>query len=225
MLLRSTAALLVALLLNSGLAWGGQERHASRSRVSVHDLLQDEPVPTSFAALVPLLTPGYEVVVTDRDGRRRRGTVVSISADAIVLASPVIAGVWETALPLYWPLDVAVVLKRRLTPRSERTFQSGSIQRVDIVDPTGNGTAIGALVGGTLVGATYLWERRQPSSNLKGLATTMALMWGVPVSLRMGHLIDRATNDPIYRAPGSLQVSILPAVDSRSGGVTVVLRW
>ena len=117
------------------------------------------------------------------------------------------------------------MLKRRLTPRSERTFQSGSIQRVDIVDPTGNGTAIGALVGGTLVAVTYLWERQQPASNLKGLETSLALVLGVPVSLRMGHLIDRAINDPIYRAPGRLQVSILPAVDRRSGSVTVVLRW
>ena len=80
-------------------------------------------------------------------------------------------------------------------------------------------------MGGSLVAATYLWERQQPANDLKGFATSLALVIGVPVSLRMGHLIDRAINDPIYRAPGSLQVSIVPAVDRRSGGVRVVLRW
>jgi hypothetical protein len=225
MLSHLVSILLVAFLLESDLAWAGQDRESARSRVSAHDLLQGEPVPTSLDALVPRLAPGYEVVVTDQNGRRRRGKVVAISPDAIVLQSPVAAGGWEAALPLYWPLDLALVLKRRMTPRSERTFESGSIRRIDVVDPTGNGTAIGALVGGSLVAATYLWERQQPDSTLKGFETSLALVLGVPVSIRMGYLIDRATNDPIYRAPGRLQVSILPTVDRRSRGVLVVLRW
>ncbi len=225
MLWRILSVLLVALLMQSGLASGGQERDARRSRVSAREVLKGQPVPPSLDALVPLLAPGSEVVLTDQDGRRWRGDVFALSPDAIVLESPVAAGVWETALPLYWPLDVGLALKRRIAAHSDRTFPDGSIRRIDIVDPTGNGIAIGALVGGSLVTAVYLWERQQPSSNLKGLFTSVALMMGVPVSLRMGHLVDRAINDPIYRPRAGLQVSVAPGLDRRSRGVAIVLRW
>jgi hypothetical protein len=71
----------------------------------------------------------------------------------------------------------------------------GSVRRIDIVDSTGNGTAIGAAVGAGLVAGVYQWERRQPDSNLKGLLTFTAVLLGLPSSLRIGHVLDRAINE------------------------------
>jgi len=74
----------------------------------------------TFAALQLLLTSGQEIVVTDNAGRVRRGKVASISGDRLVMASPVAAGPWEALLPLYWPLDLGVVLKRRIFRSGEQ---------------------------------------------------------------------------------------------------------
>jgi hypothetical protein len=203
-----------------------QGQQAAQSRASARDLLQGKPVTSSFDALVPLLAAGHEVVVTDQDGRRRRGKVVEVSSDAIVLESPVAAGAWEAMLPLYWPLDVGLVLTRLAASSTERRYDEASVVRVDIVDPAGNGTWIGASVGLSVAAAAFVWERRQPPSNLKGLVTTVAVAWGLPLSLRMGHVIDRAINDPVYeRITRGLRASIVPEFDQGSGGISLVLQW
>jgi hypothetical protein len=203
-----------------------QEEQVVHSRASARDLLKGNTATSSFDALVALLAAGHEVVVTDQAGRRRRGKVLAVSSDAILLDSPVAAGVWEAMLPLYWPLDVGLVLKRHVAASTARSFPSESVTRIDIVDPAGNGTAIGAVVGFSLAAGTYLWERRRPPSNLKGLATSVALVLGVPVSLRMGHVMDRAINDPIYeRTSRTPRASIIPEFGRDSGGVAVTLQW
>jgi hypothetical protein len=138
----------------------------------------------------------------------------------------VAAGTWEAALPLYWPLDLGLVLKRHLAPSEARTFEEPSVTRIEIVDPATNGTLMGGVAGASLAAAAYLWERRQPPSNLKGLVTALALVWGVPVSLRMGHVIDRSINDPIYeRSPRSPRARMVPRLSSDSGEVVVALEW
>jgi hypothetical protein len=198
----------------------------AQSRMSADQLLAGHGVAASFEALHPLVGSGYEVVVTDDAGRSRRGRVVSLSRDQLVMASPVVAGVWEALLPLYFPLDVGVVLKRQLFRSDERRFAEGSIERIDIVDSTRNGTAFGAAVGGGVVGGVYLWERRQPDSSLKGLATFLALVVGLPVSLRVGHVLDRAINEPIYmRQPRRLQLTASPWLDENVKGVVAQLRF
>lgn len=220
--------LLIVLLVLSILGSGrllGQDRQRIRSRVSARDLLQGEPAAKSLQALEGLVV-GHEVVVIDQHGRRRRGRVVAISAGSIVLESPVIAGVWEAAFPLYFPLDLGLVLKRRLAGSTDRTFAEQFVARIDIVDPAGNGTAIGTAVGLSLASATYLWERRQPPGSLKGLATSLALVLGVPVSVRMGHVIDRLINDPIYeRTTRGPRASIVPQLGDGSRGITLVIAW
>jgi hypothetical protein len=211
-------------ILGTGVA-SAQDHEAAHSRVAADHLLQGGPVATSFDRLMSLLATGHDVVVTDHDGRRKRGKVVAISPEGIILKSPVAAGGWEAALPLYWPLDVGLVLKRHLAPAADRTFAAESLTRIDIVDPAGNGLAIGAVVGLSLVTVTYLWERSQPPSSLRGFETSLALVLGVPISLRMGYVIDRAINQPIFRKPRSSRVVIAPMVDRHSTGAAVVVRW
>jgi hypothetical protein len=180
----------------------------------------------SFAALQPLLTSGQEIVVTDDAGRVQRGKVVSISSDQLVMASPVAAGPWEALLPLYWPVDLGVALKRRIFRSGDRVFRDSSVRRVDIVDPTRNGIVIGAAVGGGIVAAVYGWERNQPESTLKGLATALAVVVAVPTSLRIGHVLDRAINEPIYdRHTTSRRVSISPWFGPRTRGVSAQVSF
>lgn len=209
--------------------WFGIELNAQQpahSRTSADQLLKGHRAAGSFAELQQFLDSGYEIVVTDEEGKTRRGRVASISGDDLVVASPVSAGQWEALLPLYWPADVGVVLKRRFFRSQERRFSAASVRRIDIVDPAGRGTAIGAAVGAGLVAGAYLWERQQPASNLKGLVTTLAIVWGVPVSLRMGHIIDRATNEPVYeRQPRTRLVTVSPWVGPHVAGVVTQVRF
>lgn len=85
------------------------------------------------------------------------------------MASPVAAGTWEALLPVYFPADLGLVLKRALFRSKDRAFAEGSVTRIDVVDSIRNGTLIGATVV------------------------------GVPVSMRIGHVLDRAINKPIFR--------------------------
>jgi hypothetical protein len=198
----------------------------NRPRVSVDELLNGRPATASFDALQAILDSGYEIVVTDDVGRVRRGRVASISRDRLVMASPVAAGSWEALLPLYPPLDGGVVLKRRIFRSAERVFVEGTIRRIDIVDSTRNGTTIGAAVGVGLVAGVYQWERRQPDGNLKGLLTSVAVLLGLPISLRMGHVLDRAINDSIYeRDPTRPQVTVGPLLGRGAIGASAQVRF
>jgi hypothetical protein len=199
---------------------------ASRPRVSAEQLLEGRDVTGSFEALQSLIGSGHEIVVTDTAGRARRGRVVTIARDHLVMASPAGSGVWEGLLPLYFPLDLGLVFKRRFLRSQDRTFSEQSVVRIDIVDSTSNGTAIGAAVGAGLVAGVYMWERRQPDASLKGLATFLALVVGFPVSLRVGHVLDRAINEPIYRRPaGTRRVTVSPSLAHGVKGVAVDIQF
>lgn len=218
---RVTLVVLVALLVSVAAV------HAQPlPRANAGDLLAGRPVLTTFEAVQSVLDNGREVVVTDEDGRQRRGRVVALSSDRIVLSAPVSSGGWEAMLPLYWPADVAVMLKRRLVPSGDRGFDEAVVTRIDVVDPTGNGTALGAAVGVAVSGVVYLWERQQPAGSLKGLWTTMSVMVGIPISMRMGHVIDRATNAPIYqRSSRPSQTTLVPLVGHDRAAALVAVRW
>jgi hypothetical protein len=175
------------------------ELSAQPPPVGADQLLKGQEPTDSFAALQPLLASGQEIVVTDDVGRVRRGRLASLSPDQLVMASPEAAGTWEALLPLYFPADLGVALVRKFTGRKERAFTEGSVTRVDIVDSTRNGTVIGAAVGIGIVAGVFQWERGRPDSTLKGMATSLAFVVGLPVSMRIGHVLDRAINKPIYR--------------------------
>ena len=49
-------------------------------------------------------------------------------------------------------------------------------------------------------GAVWAWERRQPDTDLKGIFTVFAIAVGLPVSIRVGHVLDRAINRPVYQS-------------------------
>jgi hypothetical protein len=201
----------------------------SRSRTTASELMQGRDVAHSFDALSEFLAPGYEVVVTDTAGSSRRGRVVSLAQDHIVLASPVSAGQWEALPPLLlvpfpflWPVDLVVHLRHH----KDRAFAEGSVNEIDIVDPAGNGTAIGGAVGVGVAASVYLVERRQPASSMKGIWTFMATVIGIPVSLRVGHVLDRAINEPVYqRRPRGQSVNVAPHVGPHAVDVAVQVHF
>lgn len=204
----------------------GQAARADGRRMDAKRLLGGSSVTETFDALQTVLKQGHEVVVTDTAGRARRGRVASISRHQLVMESPVVAGTWEAWMPLYWPLDLGLILKRRFSRSEARAFTEGSVRRIDIVDSTRNGTATGVAVGVGIAAGVFLWERRQPSSNLKGVATGLALVWGLPVSARIGHLLDRATNEAIYeQRSGARPVTLTPMLGRDTLGVSAHVRF
>lgn len=206
-----------------------QETTPSRSRITASELMQGRDVAHSFDTLSEFLMPGYEVVVTDTAGSSRRGRVVSVTPDRVVLASPVSAGQWEALPPLLlvpfpflWPVDLVVHLRHH----KNRAFADAVVNEIDIVDPAGNGTAIGGAVGVGIAAGVYLIERQQPASSMKGFWTFMATVVGIPVSLRVGHVLDRAINEPVYRPrPRSQSVIVAPQVTPHAVGVAVRVQY
>jgi hypothetical protein len=184
-------------------------------RTSADDLLHGQAAARSFDSLPAVLKRGHEIVVTTTRGERRRGRVVSISPEQVVVAAPVSAGEWEAIPPmlgpLLWEVDAGIMLKRRLFPAADRTFTEASVNRIDIVDPAGNGALLGGLAGTAIAGAVYLAERSAPDSSLKGIYTFMAIVWGVPMSFRVGHVFDRAINRAIYLRPVPARPAVMLA--------------
>ena len=108
-----------------------------RRRVTAGELLGGEPVTESFDALTSILDPGYEVVVRDEAGRKPRGRLLSISGEEVVVSRRRIGLLWS-------PKKVM--------------FAVDSIARVDIVDSTWDGIAIGAAAGVGVVLGVGAWE-------------------------------------------------------------------
>lgn len=201
-------------------------------RLTAADVLNAGEAVTSFDELRELLPPGTQVVVHDTTGAQRRGDLVTIGDSHVVLARPVNAGTGEALLPLavpfWWPLaDVGVAMKRSLFPSANRTWRESSVLRVDVVDPVTDGTLKGFAAGVGVAGAVYLFERRAPDGDMKGLLTFLAVVWGIPVSMRIGHVIDRSVNQPVYRRGGhsAAHVAVIPLAASGRKGAAVSVRF
>jgi hypothetical protein len=83
---------------------------------------------THFEGLPRILRVGQEVKVRDESGRTTRGKCVSISENELVVAGR------------QYPFP-------QFRSRKERVFAKDVVRRIDIVDSTWNGAAIGAAVG------------------------------------------------------------------------------
>ena len=54
----------------------------------------------------------------------------------------------------------------------------------------------------------------------------MATVIGIPVSLRVGHVVDRAINEPIYqRRPEGHSIAVTPHLGPRRVGVALEVRY
>ena len=180
-----------------------------RARVGVERLT---PAPTtSFAALPPILETGYEVVVRDAAGRGTRGRVSAISGDHVVIFS-------ERATPLL-----------RLTrPAVERRFPADSVERIEIVDSTWNGTLIGAGVGVGLAVGIARWESSAtPDGNsMKGLGTLVFGALSIVACSAAGHHLDLSMNAPVYRRPSQApRVSLVPLLGRERVGVLARVQF
>jgi len=59
-------------------------------------------------------------------------------------------------------------------------------------------------------------ERRAPSGSMSGIYTFMATVIGIPASLGMGYVVDRAINKPIYQPPVERHsIAVAPQVGLR----------
>ena len=178
----------------------------NRRRVSADEFLGGAAVTESFEALNAILDPGYEVVVWDEAGRKTRGRVVSISGE-----------------------EVVVTRRRRFFGRfrslEELVFGADSITRVEIVDSTRNGVAVGAAVGTGL--AFGLWTAALHTNDfgeafLYAYLAGGALVFG-PIA---GHDIDLAINESIYERPSPApRVTVAPLIGRDRRGLMAVVSF
>jgi hypothetical protein len=152
----------------------------------------------SFAELSTVLAPGQEIIVTDESGRSRRGKIVSITPNAVVIDR-----------------------ERSFFRRAEDRFDEGAVQRVRFRDSTVNG-----VLGGMAVGAAFfaLQEGGMLADSLSGwlfLGSASILVGGA-----VGQVIDGATNSTIYdRARSTPVAKVLPFAARQSAGLTLVVRF
>lgn len=82
-------------------------------------------------------------------------------------------------------------------------FNDAALTRIDVVDPTGNGTALGAVVGVAVSGAVYLWEAAAARSQPEGS-------------------VDQAVSG---RRDPQAQVALVPRVSHDQAAVLIAVRW
>ena len=172
-----------------------------RRRVSADRLLGGEPVTDSLDALTSILDPGYEVVVWDEAGRKTRGRVSYISGDEVVVIN-------------------RPRLFRYLRSPQEHAFRADAVTRVEIVDSTWNGIAIGAAVGAGL--AFGLWQGTDTDDFGVGLLYAVSATAALPASMLAGRDIDLSINESIYTRPSqSPRVTIAPLIGRDQKGLAV----
>ena len=174
----------------------------NRRRVSADEFFGGAAVTESFEALNAILEPGYEVVVWDEEGRKTRGRVLSISGEEVVV----------TRRRLFFG---------RFRSLEELVFGADSITRVEIVDSTWNGIAIGTVVGTGLVFG--LWQAVLHTKD-DDAAFLYAYLAGGALVLRpiAGHEIDLAINESIYERPSPApRVTVAPLIGRDQKGLAV----
>lgn len=178
----------------------------ARDRITAKALLRGRPTPTSFEALPALLERGHEVIVTDETGHTMRGRISSIS-----------------------PSRLLVVRKRFPFSRPEaREFAEGSVDRIQIVDSTANGAALGAAAAvGVLAG---LIERDcSPSCDDNFGRTGRWFVEGVqliPIGLALGGVVDSMINQSVYERPHQTRhFAVSPVLGRVRKGVAVQVQW
>ena len=100
-------------------------------------------------------------------------------------------------------------------------FDADRITRIDIVDSTWNGVAIGTAVGGGL--AFGLWQAAKGTDDF-GAGFLYAWLAGgaLPLGIVIGHDVDLATNEPIYARPSERpRATFVPLVGRNRNGFAV----
>lgn len=184
---------------------------SSRPRVSVDELLKGQSVAVSFDELLPILEPGYEVVVWDAAGRKARGRVSSIAGNQVTVYQ-------QAASPLL----------RLFIPPKDRAFPADSVARIDIVDSTWNGALIGVAIAPVLVYGIHRWEEGavSESNSMKGMATVVFGGISAVLSIAIGQRIDLSINQPIFQRQRRIpQVTLAPWLEPTRKGVVARIRF
>ena len=178
-----------------------------RRRVSGEQFLGGTPVMESFDTLATVLQPGYEVVVEDESGQRRRGRVSSISHDGLTLAA--------------CPWNSSCGASRGLSYSGEYAYTRTLVTRVEIVDSTWNGALIGAAISPALVYGLHRWELGV-SGNPDAIGVFLLAPGIVLVSMGVGAAIDLSINESIYERPSQApRVTIAPLIGRHQKGLAV----
>ena len=179
-----------------------------RSRVTADQLLRGHPVTASFDELQTFLLPGYEVVVWDTSGQKTRGRVSAISKDQIVVFRE-------------------PFLLRGIRPAETDLIPRGSVTRIDIVDPTTQGTLIGAAAGAAIMlGLVQASKNELGHSNLAPVGYALLGIVAFVPSMGLGALVDWLRNSPIYeQRPQVPRVTVAPWFRPPGIGASVCVRF
>ncbi len=180
-----------------------------RSRVTAERLLGGRPAAASFGELQTFLLPGYEVVVWDASGHKTRGRVSAISSDRLLV------------------FEEPFFLKYVRRPE-EHILPKESIRRIDIVDPTTQGTLVGAAVGaGIMFGLVQATKNDEwTQGDLKGVGYAFLGILAFLPSMGLGSLVDWLHNSPIYEPrPHTPRVALIPTIGWHAIGASVYVRY
>ena len=229
--MRITCALIVTLLCLGGVSAPAQTLNDERSRIvsdtastfqpdrprppdnrlraTAAEILKGEPVPSTFEDLAGFLVPGYEVVVRDVAGRKKRGWVSTLSDDQIVIFT-------QGASPFL----------RLFSPPQNHIFPADSVTRIDIVDSTANGVLFGVVAGAGVMAALVQANKEElRTSNLAPVGYIFLGVVSFAPSIYVGQLIDRMKNQPIYgRQLRTSRVALAPFAAGHALGLQVRVR-
>ena len=136
---------------------------------------------TSFSALHSLLAPREQLIVRDNLGKTVKGRLVAISDSSLEVA------------------------RRRWNFRTERrTWTEGSVARIQRLDSTWDGGAIGGAIGVVLV----VIMAKSPGCGWQCLPFAGT---AVPLGFFIGGAVDGSRNATLYESPGARRSSAAPA--------------
>ena len=172
------------------------------------------PMIDSLGGLALILDPGYEVVVCDDAGRKTRGRVSSISGEEVVVTRKGRFFRWFRS-PLF---DV-------FASEEDLPFGADRITRIDIVDSTWNGTAIGAAVGSGLMFG--LWQAATHTNDFPAGFLYAWFAGAAPVvGIAAGHDIDLAINESVYERPSNIpRLTVAPLLGRHRGGLMLLVSF
>ena len=147
----------------------------------------------SFADLQPILAAGQKIVVIGVDGRKTRGTVVSLAGGQLEISEP-----------------------RAFRRAERRVIGEDSIRRIDRQDSDWNGILIGAGAGALgILGLLRLPACNRPDNWSRALFIEAA----VPIGMVIGGAIDHAITMPVYVASRRTAVTLSPWVTRAQVGL------
>jgi hypothetical protein len=154
----------------------------------------------SFDTLSRSLNIGQKVKVSSDRDRATVGTLVSVSADQLVVSR-----------------------KPWFRRPVERTFTRDSVRQIDRVDSAWNGALLG---GAAAVGFTAASCAVGCASDEQGLYWALGLYVYVPAGILLGGLIDSLVTESVYKRPAAAhRIVVVPTVTRGQRAIAAQIRF